>query len=293
MEANQPRSRRISLSTGLSYHVLEWDPADPGCEHTVVLLHGFLDFAWGFEGLVNAGLFGRYHLVAPDLRGHGDSDRVGPGGYYHFMDYVADVQDLIAQVGRTRVSLVCHSMGGSVGAYYTGAFPERVHRLALLEGLGPPEHDVDETASRVATWVAAWRRVAGQKPRPVADLQTAAARMRSHDPQCDEALALRLAEMGTVALPDGRRVFKHDPLHVTPGPYPYTLAMAASFWRRISCPVLVVEAEHSQFRFPKEERDKRLGHFKDVREALLADAGHMMQRHRPTELAALLTDFLG
>ena len=82
MAVPQPQSRRISLSTGLNYHVLEWAPTDPGCDHTVVLLHGFFDFAWGFEALVNGGLVGRYHLVAPDLRGHGDSDRIGPGGYF-------------------------------------------------------------------------------------------------------------------------------------------------------------------------------------------------------------------
>ena len=109
----EPQSRRMSLSTGLRYHFLEWGGDDPTLDHTVVLIHGFLDLSWTWEAVAAAGLAGKYHLVAPDLRGHGDSDRVGAGGYYHFMDYLADLQDLIDQVGRKHVSLVGHSPRGS------------------------------------------------------------------------------------------------------------------------------------------------------------------------------------
>src|SRR4051812_19362021 len=106
-----PASRKVQLGTGLSYHLLEWDG---GGDHTVILLHGFLDNAWGWQAAVDAGLGDGLHVVAPDLRGHGDSDWIGAGGYYHFPDYLADLHDLITQVGRARVSLVGHSMGGSV-----------------------------------------------------------------------------------------------------------------------------------------------------------------------------------
>src|SRR5258708_3869759 len=129
-------TRRIPLATGLTYHVLEWNPESP---KTVILLHGFLDHAWGWEPVVEAGL-GAFHVVAPDLRGHGDSDRVGAGGYYYFADYLADLQALISILGRRPVALVGHSMGSSVASYYAGVFPDEVSRLALLEGLGPPEH---------------------------------------------------------------------------------------------------------------------------------------------------------
>ena len=106
-----PQSRRISLSTGLRYHYLEWGGDDVTLDHTVILIHGFLDLSWTWEAVAAAGLDRKFHLIAPDLRGHGDSDRVGAGGYYHFMDYLADLADLIEQVGRNKVSLVGHSMG--------------------------------------------------------------------------------------------------------------------------------------------------------------------------------------
>lgn len=302
-----PVSRRLALRTGLSCHFLEWGNAEPALaqpRHTVVLLHGFLDFAWTWEEVVQSGLFGRYHLIAPDLRGHGDSDRVGPGGYYHFMDYLADVHDLIAQIKRERqerlggeiqISLVGHSMGGSVAFYYAGAYPEQIFRLALIEGLGPPaeERPFDGAPERIRTWLAAWRRVASQEPRLLSDLEEAAARLRQRDPRLGAGLALRLAEHGTLLLPDGKRAFKHDPLHLTPGPYPFILEIAEAFWRRISCPVLLVGAADSEFKLSDEELARRASCFSNLRSVMLTGAGHMIQRHQPEALSRHLADFLG
>jgi pimeloyl-ACP methyl ester carboxylesterase len=285
-----PVSRRIALATGLTYHVLEWGQERPELDHTVVLLHGFLDLAWGWAA-VAARLAARFHIVAPDLRGHGDSDRIGPGGYYHFIDYVADLHDLVAQLGRARVSLVGHSMGGGVAAYYAGSYPERVHRLALLEGMGPPEQP-EPAPDRVRGWLDSWRRVRSREPTSHADIAEAASRLAKHDPLLRPELARELAEHGTVRLPDGRLRFKHDPLHLTAGPTPFRVAYAAEFWQRIRCPVLLVEGERSAFRHAVAEWDRRAAFLAQHERAVLAGAGHMMQRHQPATLADMLIEFL-
>lgn len=290
----EPVSRRVALGTGLGYHVLEWGGDDGALDHTVVLLHGFLDLAWGWAPVARAGLAGRFHLVAPDLRGHGDSDWIGAGGYYHFIDYLADLHQLVGQLGRARVSLVGHSMGGSVAAYYAGSYPEQIHRLALLEGMGPPEQP-DPVPDRVRTWLDSWRRAREKEPRSHADLAEAAARLRSHDPLLSDELARELAERGTTRLPDGRLRFKHDPLHLTRGPTPFRVAYAAEFWQRVTCPVLLVEGERSAFRHGAAEWDRRaafLARAERVERTVLAGAGHMMQRHQPATLADMLGEFL-
>ncbi|MEM9487588.1 MAG: alpha/beta hydrolase [Myxococcota bacterium] len=284
----KPISRTLELSTGLRYHALEWD-ADS--DHTVLLVHGFLDLSWTWQPVVAAGLAGRWHLVAPDMRGHGDSDRVGAGGYYHFMDYLADLDDLITQVARKRLSLVGHSMGGSICAYYTGTFPDRVERLALLEGLGPPESSI-AMPERVRSWLTTWKSARERPVRTYGDRREAAERLRKFDPRLDEQRALELAEHSTVATADGRYAFKHDPLHVTRGPYPFRLDNAAQFWQAISCPVLCVEGSESMMRHRTEDARRRLDYLSDVRSQVIADAGHMMQRHQPAEVAILLASFL-
>jgi pimeloyl-ACP methyl ester carboxylesterase len=286
-----PRSRTVKLATGLDYHVLEWGSDDPGLDHTVVLLHGFLDLAWGWLPTVEAGLAGRFHLVAPDFRGHGDSDRIGAGGYYHFVDYLADLDDLIAQLGRSRVSLVGHSMGGSVAAYFTGSFPDRVARLALLEGMGPPENH-EQLPDRVRTWLTSWRRVRERGQKSYASLDEATAQLAARDPLMPAELARFLADKGTRKGEDGRLRFKHDPLHATTGPTPFRVDGAAQFWRAITCPVLLVDGAESEFQHMGAEAERRAGFLADSRRVTLAGAGHMMQRHQPTRLAVELVGFL-
>jgi pimeloyl-ACP methyl ester carboxylesterase len=285
-----PASRKLQLGTGLSYHLLEWGP--PDAEHTVLLLHGFLDNAWTWAPAVEAGLADMgWRIVAPDLRGHGDSDWIGAGGYYHFLDYLADVQDLVAQLQPRRLSLVGHSMGGSVAGYFAGAYPERVERLVLMEGLGPPEAR-DAPPARLRTWIKAWGDVRQKTPRSYASVEEAAARLRAHDPLLTEALSREVAEKGTTPALGGRVRFKHDPLHLTPGPYGFSLAFAGSFWGAVKCPTLLVEGAESGMRHAPEEVARRVACFADARQASVVGAGHMMQRHQPAAVAALLVDFL-
>jgi pimeloyl-ACP methyl ester carboxylesterase len=287
-----PRSRRIALGTGLSYHLLEWGADDATLEHTVVLLHGFLDLSWAWQPTALAGLVGRFHVVAPDFRGHGDSDRIGAGGYYHFLDYLADLEDLLPRIGRGKLSLVGHSMGGSVAGYFAGAFPERVNKVALLEGLGPPESHED-VAPRVRTWVDSWRRARERPQRGYASVADAAERLRKADPRLDPEQAAFLAEHGTRREPDGALRFKHDPLHLATGPQPFRVEQATGFWRRITCPILLVEGEGSHFRYAPEDAERRERALHAFTRVVLPGAGHMMHRHQPARLAAALVEFLG
>lgn len=282
-----PRARRLQLATGLGYHVLEWDA--PG-DLTFVLVHGFLDLAHGWRAVAER-LAAHAHVVAPDLRGHGDSDWIGAGGYYHFMDYVADLDDVIAQLARPRVVLVGHSMGGSISAYYAGTRPARLTALALIEGLGPPDMTELEGPARTARWIDGWR-TARARARPMASLQDAVDRLCLHDALLDEALAHELAAAGTRAVPGGY-VWKHDPLHVTFGPYAYRVDAAARYWQRITCPVLVVDGAQSTLNLPEAERAARRAHLAHHRHVVLEDAGHAVQRHQPAALADLLLELAG
>lgn len=284
-----PTSSRIPLGTGLTIHALTWNEA---AAHTVIVLHGFLDFAWSMAPLVEAGLAERFHVIVPDARGHGDSDRVGAGGYYHFADYLADLDELVRLRAHDTLSIVGHSMGGSIAAYYTGSFPARVHRLALLEGIGPPEA-APTGPDRVRTWLESWRRIRETPPRAIPTLADAAARLRRHDPLLDAQLALTLAEQGTILLPDGTRRFKHDPLHATMGPYGgFQHDVALRFWSAITCPTLLVDGGASSFVHGADEAARRKSAFRDARHIVLPGAGHMMQRHQPAALARILLDFL-
>ena len=127
-------------------------------------------------------------------------------------------------------------------------------------------------------------------PRSYASVDEAAARLREHDRLLDAGLARELAERGTVEDADGRRRFKHDPLHATTGPYAYQLDASQRFWRAITCPVLLVDGAESEYRLM--DVADRVACFMQVHHEILPGAGHMMQRHQPAALATLLGDFL-
>jgi 3-oxoadipate enol-lactonase len=93
----------------------------------LVLLHGLGDGAADWDGVAPA-FAEQCRVYAPDLRGHGRSDR--PGAYsVELME--ADAVGFLDALGLDRVDLIGHSMGGLVGYLLAGDHPERVRRLIL------------------------------------------------------------------------------------------------------------------------------------------------------------------
>jgi pimeloyl-ACP methyl ester carboxylesterase len=295
-----PTVSRVALDTGLSYELLSWSPADPACDRTLLLLHGYLDLAWGWLPVVETGLLRDFHVLAPSFRGHGGSDWVGAGATYYFLDYVADLTSLIATQTRRQLCVVGHSMGGMAASYLAGTWPERIERLALLEGLSVFEYPTSPQRLResVAERSAAHARRGTQAQpgsRRFASIEEATARMRHHDPLLDELTARRLTEHGCVQLPSGEWVFRHDPLLVPKMPIGFELAMAERFWSEVTCDLLYVEGEASPMRLGGDQRARRLGAFGKVRsrrELTIPGAGHMMLRHAADATARALAQFL-
>jgi pimeloyl-ACP methyl ester carboxylesterase len=267
----------------LRLHLLEWGSGD----RVVLLLHGFLEHAHGWDflapRLADAGL----HVFALDWRGHGDSDWVGPGGYYHFFDYVADLSFLVPQLA-ARVALVGHSMGGGAAVLYAGTEPERVWALASIEGLGLPDTDPATVPQRVVDWLADLRRVDARPP-SVASVEAAAQRLGQRWPTLTPQAAYHLASHNRRDT-GGVSRWKFDPLHQTRSPQPPYVAQARAFWRRVSCPVLYVEGAASTLRLSAQDVDERLAALR-ARRVTIADAGHHPQLEQPAALADVLIAF--
>ncbi|SDD41348.1 alpha/beta fold hydrolase [Paraburkholderia lycopersici] len=109
---------------------------------TIVLLHGFPSSSREFDSLIPL-LATRYHLIAPDFPGFGQSDAPSPAAYAYTFDHLAQTtSDLLDQIGVSRYSLYLHDYGGPVGFRIMAAHPERVQALiiqnanAYSEGLG-------------------------------------------------------------------------------------------------------------------------------------------------------------
>ena len=117
------------FSQRLRLHYVDWgnEGAPP-----LLLVHGGRDHCRNWDWVAQR-LRSRFHIIAPDLRGHGDSAWAIGGGYDQ-SGYVYDLAQLIHQKSMTPVTIIAHSLGAGVALNYTGAFSRNVKKLVAIEG---------------------------------------------------------------------------------------------------------------------------------------------------------------
>jgi pimeloyl-ACP methyl ester carboxylesterase len=257
---------------------------------TVLVLHGFLDSGSTWEHVAEPLARAGHEVLAPDLRGYGDSDRVGAGGYYHFPDYVGDVAALVDQLDRKRLALVGHSMGGTVASLYAGSMPDRIERLALLEGIGAIHAD---PATAGVTRMRAWLRdmhAIKREQRPLASFEEAVERLARMHPSVPHSVIESRTRLLIREDASGQLRWAYDALHRTTSPVPFSAESFKGFLRSITVPTLFVSGGSQGWRVPDES--ERLACIPNVTHVDLPDAGHMMHWKAPDAVAECLLRFL-
>ncbi len=287
-------SERFFRSGTLRIHVRDWGDAQLP---PLVIVHGLRDHSHSFDDLAR-GLLDRFHVLALDLRGHGDSETTP---YYGFGHFVLDLHNLIRALRLERPVLVGHSMGGEIVATYGGCFPERPAKVVIIEGLGPPPPDMAEEVRWTIDGFARIDRAQAGHP-GLADLDAAYRRLRERNPRLPEQKARELALLGTRAREDGTLEWKFDAMLATLAVGgPFNLEWAMAWWRRIAAPALIVHgAESGEFwrerpgaiYLEPDDLARRLACFRDARFVEIAGAGHMVHFDRPRELVTAIRQFL-
>lgn len=272
---------------GLRLAVHEW--GEPG-RPVLLCLHGFLDHGRSFAPIA-AALAERHYVLAPDFRGHGASDWVGAGGYYHFHDYYGDMAELVESRGLAEFSILAHSMGGSVALVLANLYAERVRRVVLLEGVGPEGEDIRRAPDRLQRHLNALRRpaimgdVAHRRAhrRVFESVEEAAERLMDLNQHLGRTRAIELAAGGTepATLPDGGPgvTWSFDPLHRSPSARPFNLEEFRPFLLGVSAPVLALYGGESTFPLGALEERHRL--IRGLRAAVVANTGHNIHHDRP------------
>ena len=205
----------------------------------VIALHGWLDNAASFSRL--APLLNGVRIVALDLPGHGLSDHRPPGAGYNIWDYAHDILQTAEQFGWQRFSLLGHSLGGIVSVLLAGAMPERIERLALIDGVIPYTGEAESAPRKLGEALRALLAVERKrKPVYASFEQAVAARMKGVGAVSREA-AERLAQRGLMPVPGGY-TWRTDPRLMLPSPLRLTLAHAQAFAQRVECPTSLIIA---------------------------------------------------
>lgn len=108
----------------LSY--LEWNQG----KEPLLLLHGLADHALVWSSLGDY-LAQRYHIIAPDMRGHGESSK--PQDNYTFKDAIADLESLITHLGWSSAHIIGHSWTGKLAAIWARENPQRFRSMILVD----------------------------------------------------------------------------------------------------------------------------------------------------------------
>jgi pimeloyl-ACP methyl ester carboxylesterase len=107
-----------------------------GSGPALLLLHGIGNSCQTWAGVIDR-LAESHTVIAPDLLGHGNSDK--PRGDYSIAAYANGMRDLLSVLDIEQATVVGHSLGGGIALQFAYQFPERCQRLALVGsgGLGP------------------------------------------------------------------------------------------------------------------------------------------------------------
>jgi pimeloyl-ACP methyl ester carboxylesterase len=281
-----PESRFFE-SQGLRLHYADWgNESSP----LMLLVHGGRDHCRSWDRIALS-LQPHFHVVAPDLRGHGDSDWTR-GGSYSLTEYVYDLSRLVRHAAAHQVTIVGHSMGGMVGLIYAGTFPNQVSALVVLDGVTVlPNVKRLPAYERISKWVSQLVDLEDREPRRYGTIEEAAAQMRTHNKRLPPELALHLATFGVRRNADNTYSWKFDPYQRARAPHRLSPEDHVSLWSRITCPTLLLHAEESFLQSP--ETAGLANCFQKARTETISGAGHWLHHDKPEEVLAFIWTFLG
>ncbi len=278
------------VSQRLKLRYVDW--GNPGAP-PLILQHGGRDHCRSWDWVAQE-LRNDWHVIAPDLRGHGDS-QWSPDGNYTALAMVYDFAQLIHQLKLAPVTIVAHSWGGNIATRYAGIYPDNVRRLVNIEGLGLSpkmrgEMDAVPVAERWAKWIDDKRKAAGRSPRRYATLEEAHARMKEENAYLTDEQARHLTLHGISQNEDGSYSWKFDNhLFVWP-PFDLGADNDEALWGAITCPTLLMYGEKSWASNPV--ADGRAAHFRNARVVTFENAGHWLHHDQFDRFMGQLREFI-
>jgi esterase len=259
---------------GLRLHYLDWGARG---KPDMLLLHGLTSHAHSWDHFARA-LCNRYHIVALDQRGHGDS-AWPPDQRYRTEDYVADALALADALGMERFVLIGLSMGAHNAMAFTAAHPERVTHLVPID-IAPSLRGMAERRAQAAS--------TPPPPRVFASVEEAFQNARSLNGRPPEEVQRDRVRWSLKERPDGTFELKYDPA----APQQWEPADLWDVLPKIACPTLVIRGGESDV-LSDEVARRMVATFPNARLMTVEGSGHPVPLDRPTMFERAIREFLG
>ena len=194
--AQAPQDRFVTVD-GLRIHYMDWGGEG---KQPLILLHGIGRVARTFDHI--AGHFAAtHHVLAVDMRGHGDS-AWDPKGAYLVEDYVKDIEGMAKQLNLRNIVLWGNSTGGRVAQVFAGMHPELTAGV-IAEDVGP------ERPREIADGMTA--RLKREDERGWASEDALLTELKMQNSRTPEEILRAYVRYGSKRRPDGRVIWKRDP----------------------------------------------------------------------------------
>ncbi len=267
-----PADRFVEVN-GLRIHYLDWGSTG---KPPLLLLHGIGRVAHTFDHV--ASRFNEsYHVMAVDLRGHGDSSWE-PGRAYLVEDYVKDIEGLASELGLSNIALWGNSTGGRVAQVFAGRNPGLVAAV-IVEDVGPERPR--EVANNVTS------RIQKEDETGWESEDALFAELKKSNPRTEDAVLRSLAHYGSKTRADGRVIWKRDP-DIAKGFVPTQL------WdrvRQIRAPILYVLGGRSTI-VPPETQERLKETLPQVQIITMPGLGHYPSEESPEDFLRIVDRFL-
>lgn len=257
----------------------------------LVFVHGRRDHARSWDR-VAAAFADDYHVVALDLRGHGDSGWV-VGGQYSLPDSILDLVRLIEIVG-SPAAVVSHSFGSQISLITAGTYPELVAALVVIDGTFTGQRD-QHPEGMGPKWLREWTELVRgfektPPPTAYASIADAGKRMVEANPRLPAEMLPALAEHAVRPI-EGGYFWKYDLWVHGRGAADIRRGEFPRFWEAITAPVLLIYGADSNIPTAGAELDAQ--YFKDARARVVANAGHWVHHDQFAIVVDELRTFLG
>jgi esterase len=273
-----PPGDEQAVLNGMRIHWLDWGTKG---QRPIVFLHGGGLNAHTWD-LVALALRPDYHVVAPDLRGHGDSEW-SPTLDYRLETHAADVEALVRHLGLTNYVLVGMSLGGLTAIQYAGDHASALAGLVIID-IGPEFRP--EGSKKVRDFLAT--------PAEYDSIDDYIRVARAFNPLRDEVLLRRSLLHNLRQTHKGKWVWKWDPRPRAKVDLEAMVRRNAKLWAsvdRITVPALVVRGGNSEI-FLESDAEKLVARLPSARWLTVPNAGHTVQGDNPAGLLAALRPYL-
>ncbi|MFM6853260.1 MAG: alpha/beta fold hydrolase [Sphingopyxis sp.] len=278
------------ISQRLRLHYVDWGNRDAP---PLLLVHGGRDHCRSWDWVAQQ-LCADWHVLCPDLRGHGDS-AWSPDGNYDMSAFVYDLAQFVHQLGLSPVTIVAHSLGGNIATRYTALYPENVRKFVNIEGLGPSpktraEREAAGMANRFRQWIEDKRNAAGRQVKRYPSIDAALARMQAENAYLTAQQARHLTIHGISRNEDGTWSWKFDNYLNIWSIFDLTEQELADLWGAITCPTLLLYGADSWASNPK--TDGRAAQFPSASVVEFENAGHWLHHDQFDRFMAEVRAFL-